>query len=113
MWLKKHHLEPRFNTIQHTECAESWSLQQQFVHSRVAPPRGTEVDMMGVDRLLQSVTRGGGRAGSRWELPALLYSYNGLCRIYIYIYIYIYVSYLQSAQSVGKIFSKIFRLKIE
>ena len=39
--------------------------------------------MMGVDRLLQSMTGGGDRAGSRWKLPALLYSYKGLYSIYI------------------------------
>ena len=39
-------------------------------------PGGTEVDMMEIDRLLQSMTRGGDRAGSRTELLTLLYSYN-------------------------------------
>ena len=49
----------------------------------MAPPGGTEVDMTGVDRLLQSMTGGEARAGSRRELPALLYSYNGLGSIYL------------------------------
>ena len=52
--------------------------EQQCIHRQVAPPHGTEVDMMGVDRLLLSMTGGGDRAGSRRKLLALLYSYNGL-----------------------------------
>ena len=58
--------------------------EQQCKHRQVAPPHGTEVDMIGVERLLQSVTGGGDRAESRWKLLALLYSYNGLCNIYIF-----------------------------
>ena len=64
---------------QYGECG-----MDQRVHRQVAPPGGTEVDMMGIDSLLQSMTRVGARAGSRWELPALLYSHNGLYSIYIY-----------------------------
>ena len=48
-------------------------------------PTGPEVDMMGVERLLQSIIRERDMAGSRWKLLALLYSYNGLYGIYIYI----------------------------
>ena len=45
---------------------------------------------MGADRLLQSMTSAYiAGSGSSKELPALLYSYNGLYSIYIYIYIYI------------------------
>ena len=40
------------------------------MHRRAVPPGGTEVDMMGIDRLLQSLTRVGARAGSRRELLA-------------------------------------------
>ena len=58
--------------------------EQQCIHIRVAPPYGTEVDIMGVDRLLQSMTGRGDRAGSRQKLPALLYPYNGLYSIYIH-----------------------------
>ena len=47
----------------------------------VAPPGGTKVAMMGVDRLLQSMTGVGARAGSRREHPASLYLYNGLYSI--------------------------------
>ena len=54
------------------------------MHRWVALPGGTEVDIMGVDRLLQSMTGGGDRGGSRKELLTLLYSYNGLYSIYIY-----------------------------
>ena len=54
----------------------------------LVPPGGTQVDVMGIDRPLQSMTRVGARAGSRRELLALLYSYNGLYSIYIYICIY-------------------------
>ena len=53
------------------------------MHIWVAPPGGTEVDMMGIYRLLQSMTRVGARVGSRRELLALLYWYNGLYSIYI------------------------------
>ena len=53
------------------------------MHRQVAPPSGTEVDIIGVDRLLQSMTAGGARAGSRRELPVLLYLYNDLYSIYI------------------------------
>ena len=63
--------------------SEGW--EQQCVHRQVVPESGTEIDMMGVDRLLQSMTGEGGRAGIRWELPALLYSYNGLFSIYMYV----------------------------
>ena len=52
--------------------------EQQCVHRLMVPPGGTEVDIMGVDRLLQSMTGQGDRVRSRWELLALLYSYNGL-----------------------------------
>ena len=48
---------------------------------RWRPPHGTEVDMMGGDRLLQLMTRGGDRDGNRWELVVLYYSDNGLYRI--------------------------------
>ena len=41
--------------------------EQQCIHRQVAPPHGTEVDMMGVDRLLQSMTGGGVRAGEQME----------------------------------------------
>ena len=54
----------------------------------MAPSHGTEVDMVGVDRYLQSMTGGGERAGSRWKIPALLHSHNGLYSIYIYILVY-------------------------
>ena len=54
-----------------------WGGDQQL-RRWVAPPGGTEVDMMGMDRILQSMTRVGASAGSRRELPALLYLYNGL-----------------------------------
>ena len=43
----------------------------QCMHRQVAPPGGTEVDVKGIDRLLQSITRVGARAGSGWKLPAL------------------------------------------
>ena len=33
----------------------------------VAPPRGSELDMMGVNRLLQSMTEGAVRAGEQVE----------------------------------------------
>ena len=56
--------------------------EQQCVYGQVAPPHGTEIDTMGVDRLLQSMT-GGYRLGSRWKLPAFLYSYKGLHSIYM------------------------------
>ena len=59
------------------------------IHTYIVPPGGTEVDMMRVDRLLQSMTRVGARAESRKELPALLYSYNCVC-IYIDINAYMH-----------------------
>ena len=40
---------------------------QQCIHIRVAPPHGTEVEMMGVDRLLLSMTEGEDRAGEQIE----------------------------------------------
>ena len=49
----------------------------------MVPPRGTEVDMMRIERLVQLMTGGGDRARHRWEFPALLVSYNGLYTIYI------------------------------
>ena len=53
------------------------------MHIWVMSPGGTEVDMMRMDRLLQSKTEVGAMAGSRRELPALFYSYNnGLYSIY-------------------------------
>ena len=51
----------------------------ECVIRRVAPPGGTEVTVMGVDRLLQSMTSV--EAGNKRELPALLYLYNGLYSI--------------------------------
>ena len=58
---------------------------QQCVQRQVAPPHRTEVGMMGVDRLLKSMTGRGDRVGSRWEIPALLYSNNDLYNICIYV----------------------------
>ena len=55
--------------------------KQQCIHRQVAPPHGTDLDMMGVDRLLQLMPVGGDRAGSRWGLLTLLYLlylHNGL-----------------------------------
>ena len=46
--------------------------EQQCRHRRVAPPNGAEVDMMEVDRLLQSVTEGGVRAGEPVEASGLI-----------------------------------------
>ena len=46
--------------------------EQQCAHIRMVPPSGTEVNMMGVDRLLQLITGEGYRAGSRWELLCLI-----------------------------------------
>ena len=60
-----------------------------------ASPRGNKVDMMGVDRLLQSMNERGDRAGSRWELPALLYSYNGLSSIDILLIVVVLRPYQQ------------------
>ena len=38
---------------------------QQYMYRLVVPPNGSEVDMMGVDRLIQSMTEGGVRAGEQ------------------------------------------------
>ena len=40
--------------------------EQQCVHRQVAPSGGTEIGMMGVDRLLQSMTGGGGNRTGEW-----------------------------------------------
>ena len=48
----------------------------------MAPPGGTEVAVMGVDRFLQSMTSVEAMAGSIRELPALLFLYNGLYSMY-------------------------------
>ena len=47
----------------------------------MAPQHGTEVDMMGVDRLLQSITEGGVRVGAQIEVFGLIIF---LQHIYIY-----------------------------
>ena len=47
--------------------------------------------IMGLDRLLQSMTSAWARSGSRKELPALLYSYNDLCSMYTHVYMCIRV----------------------
>ena len=43
-----------------------------------------ELDMLGVDILLQTMTGGADMAGSRRKLPDLLYSYNGLYSKYCF-----------------------------
>ena len=89
LWLEEQCSLPNANIRWYSECRRG---EQQCVHRQVALPHGTEVDMMGVDRLPQLMTAEGDRAGSRWKLPALLYSYNGLYSIYIYIYIIYHLS---------------------
>ena len=39
---------------------------------RVAPPHGTEVDMIGVDRLFQSMTETGVMVEEQMEAPGLI-----------------------------------------
>ena len=46
--------------------------EQQCTHRWVAPPYGSEVDMIGVDKLLQSMTEGGDRAGEQVEASSLI-----------------------------------------
>ena len=46
--------------------------EQQCMHRRVAPSHGTVVDMMGVDKFLQSMTEGGVRAGEQVEASGLI-----------------------------------------
>ena len=55
----------------------------------MAPPRESEVDMMGVDRLLQSMTEGGVRAGEMVEVSGLIILIMVYICIYLCIYIYI------------------------
>ena len=61
-----------------SEVVAEW----QCVHRLVAPPHGSEVDMMGVDR---SFTDGGGRAGKQLEAPSLIILVQWLIQ-HIYIY---------------------------
>ena len=83
--------------------------KQQCIHRRVTPPPGTEVDMMGVDRLLQSMTGVGDRAASGWRLLVLLHLYWS-----IYIYHFCvnnldlkYVSKISASSLTKDVFSKI------
>ena len=46
--------------------------EQQCVRRQVAPPHGTEVDKMGMDRLLQSMTGGRDRHGEQMEASDLI-----------------------------------------
>ena len=46
--------------------------EQQCIHRWVAPPHGTEVDMTGVDKLLQSMIEGGIRAWNQVEASGLI-----------------------------------------
>ena len=61
--------------------------EQQCIHSRVAPPHGTEVNMMGVDRFLQSMTGGGERAGGADGRFQLYYTWIMVYTAYMCIYL--------------------------
>ena len=46
--------------------------ERQCVHRRVAPPHGTEIDKVGVERLMLSMTRGEDMSGEQMDASSLI-----------------------------------------